>query len=377
MMIQFEKIGRIFLPLVILMGMAAPLNGLAQEAISPADRALAEALFRDGRALMDAGKAADACPKLAESHRLDPKAGTILNLAVCQEQLGQVAQAWASYLEAARLAARSNQSAREQAAQKKAAELEAILSKLTIELGGELKEYSVFIDGKAHSAAIVGTPMPLDPGDHDVEVRAPGYLPFKSRVNIPKGPANTKVVVPVPLAAETPASSSSALPPPIPTVPPPPPSVSASASAPVHSVAGPPSEPAKAAGTGQSKDDSSDYNKILGVPVGAYVVGTAGLAGIVVGSIFGVQTFRWKAEGDKECDGFYCSQKGLDAHQAAETCATISTVSFGVGLAGVGAAIVWYWISKPSAPGKSNTSSLWVSPSVLKDSASLRMGGSF
>lgn len=359
-MIQFEKIGHVFLPLVILMGMAAPLNGLAQEAISPADRALAEALFRDGRALMDAGKTADACPKLAESHRLDPKAGTILNLAVCQEQLGQVAQAWASYLEAARLAARANQSAREQAAQKKAAELEAILSKLTIELGGELKEYSVFIDGKAHSAAIVGTPMPLDPGDHDVEVRAPGYLPFKSRVNIPKGPANTKVVVPVPLAAETPASSSSALPPPIPTVPPPPPSVSASASAPVH-----------------SKDNSSDNSKTLGVPVGAYVVGTAGLAGIVVGSIFGVQTFRWKAEGDKECDGFYCSQKGLDAHQAAETCATISTVSFGVGLAGVGAAIVWYWMSKPSAPGKSNTSSLWVSPSVLKDSASLRMGGSF
>lgn len=221
--------------LVISIGMTTISYGLAQEAPPAGDRALSEALFRDGRALMDAGKFDEACPKLAESHKLDPKPGTILNLAVCQEQRGQVAQAWASYVEAARLSGRAKQKSRENAAKKKAAELEAILSKLTIEMQGELKEFSILIDGRAHSSAIVGTPVPLDPGDHEVEVRAPGYLPFRTRVHLPKGPVEMKVVVSGPFTPETtPSPAESAAPPAVSSAPPPPP---------VPSVSAPPTPP--------------------------------------------------------------------------------------------------------------------------------------
>src|SRR5258706_13365787 len=43
------------------------------------DPAAAEALFREGRALSDAGDIAGACPKFRESDRLDPAVGPTFN----------------------------------------------------------------------------------------------------------------------------------------------------------------------------------------------------------------------------------------------------------------------------------------------------------
>ena len=48
------------------------------------DAIMAEALFREGRALMDAGNYDSACPKLAESYSQDPATGTLLALALCE-----------------------------------------------------------------------------------------------------------------------------------------------------------------------------------------------------------------------------------------------------------------------------------------------------
>ena len=65
------------------------------------DAAAADALFQKGREAADKGDFATAAAKFAESQRLDPAPGTLLNLADCEEHLGQTASAWEHYKRAA------------------------------------------------------------------------------------------------------------------------------------------------------------------------------------------------------------------------------------------------------------------------------------
>src|SRR5947207_15862051 len=53
----------------------------------------AEALFREGRDAVKMGEYEIACPKFEESQRLDPANGTLLNLALCEEGWGHLADA--------------------------------------------------------------------------------------------------------------------------------------------------------------------------------------------------------------------------------------------------------------------------------------------
>src|SRR4051794_35386626 len=80
------------------------------------DPVAAQALFDDARRLMAAGQTAEACPKFAESQRLDPGIGTAFNLADCYEKSGHVASAWALFLEVVSQARASGESDREAAA---------------------------------------------------------------------------------------------------------------------------------------------------------------------------------------------------------------------------------------------------------------------
>src|ERR1044071_9787666 len=66
----------------VCLGAAAPL--------ARAQSAEAEALFRDGRALIKAGKLASGCDRLAASERLESSVGTLLNLGDCREKLGKL-----------------------------------------------------------------------------------------------------------------------------------------------------------------------------------------------------------------------------------------------------------------------------------------------
>src|SRR5262245_62252923 len=95
--------------------------------------ATAEALFREGTALLDEKRYAEACPKLAESHRLDPATGTLLALAFCHEGEGRLASAWAEFAEVAGRARAEGRTDREHVAREHAANLKPRLARLSVE----------------------------------------------------------------------------------------------------------------------------------------------------------------------------------------------------------------------------------------------------
>src|SRR5260221_419371 len=155
---------------------AASFPGAARADSSLTDKAAAQTLFDEGRKLMAAGKLAEACPKLAESQKLDPGVGTQFNLADCYERLGQTASAWAGFLEAASTARAMGQGDREKVAKERAGTLAPRLSRLTITSSEGTPPAGLDIkkDGAPVGRALWGTAIPVDPGSHLVEVSAPG-----------------------------------------------------------------------------------------------------------------------------------------------------------------------------------------------------------
>ena len=150
------------------------------------DTAIAEALYRQGRSLMDEKKYDEACTKFAESQRLDPATGTLLNLASCNEARGKYATAWLQFSEALLAARRDQREDRVAFARERVAAIEPKISRLTVTVApsAEVDGLEVRLDGAPLGSAARGVPTPLDPGPHELEASAPGKKPWTKEVVI-------------------------------------------------------------------------------------------------------------------------------------------------------------------------------------------------
>lgn len=174
---------RIFL-LVAAGAIALGDNHHAHAEPSPDDKALATMLFQDGRMLLAAGKMAEACLKFAESQRLDPGGGTLLNLALCHEREGRLARSWSEYKEAANVARRDGRRDRESEAILHIEALEPRLSRLTIVVpaGTQVDGLVIERDGQKVGPGAWSTAIPVDGGPHTVRATAPGREPFATTI---------------------------------------------------------------------------------------------------------------------------------------------------------------------------------------------------
>ncbi|MEO7111025.1 MAG: hypothetical protein ABI183_11360, partial [Polyangiaceae bacterium] len=166
------------------------------------DAAIAEELFTDAKRLLDQGDTAHACPKFAESLRLDPTLGTRLNLAHCYEVAGKTASAWGEYKEVLRQANATNDAKRAEIAQDHITQVEAKLSRVTLR-SATVDGVAFKLDGAALQAAVVGTPFPVDPGDHDIEATAPAKKTYKASFHVD---AQMSTIVDVPALEDAPVA---------------------------------------------------------------------------------------------------------------------------------------------------------------------------
>jgi hypothetical protein len=260
------------------------------QAPAPSDadtRAVAEMLFFTGRGLMEAGRVTEACQKFAESYRLDPAAGTLLNLAVCHEKEGRIASAWGEFRQAVAEARRANRPDREELAQAEIAKVQDDLPFLTISVPAAAQVPGLKIEriGVPLNDAAWDTELPIDPGRNEIKATAPRYKTQQKELAIQKRQHMTIVLDPMELA-------------PVEKAPPP-------------------------FWTPQRQ-------------LGAAVLG-GGVALAAVGGFFGVVALNNQSKSDKNCpslDGqLRCSQTGVDAMKTAQTDAWLADVGIGVGAA--------------------------------------------
>jgi serine/threonine-protein kinase len=181
----------------------------------------AEALFREGKQLIDAGKIVAACERFEASQRLDRALGTLLNLADCWQQAGRTASAHAAFLEAAEWAHKNGERKREGVARDRALDLAPSLARLTLAVENPAPGLAVRRNGTLIDAARFGQAVPIDPGSYTIEVAAPGHQAWKMRVQIPpKGAIVVDIPDLLPLSSTT---SALVTPPPAPPPQEPPP----------------------------------------------------------------------------------------------------------------------------------------------------------
>jgi hypothetical protein len=266
----------------------------------------AEALFNRGLADMKAGRFETGCKALAESQGIDPQPGTLFTLAFCTSQWGHTATAvtyleeYASLYERLTPAQKAQQGERPKVAKQEYDRLAPRVPRLTLSLPQDAPAGTVVKrDDEVLSASTLGVGSPVDPGEHTVSTQAPGGPIWEQRIKIADGEKQqVTLVVKAPSAVP---SSARALP--------------------------------ETASTGRR--------------TAAYVAGGVGVAGIVVGAVTGALTLGKKGDITDHCGSGIgqsneaaCDATGFDAASAAQPLGLVSTIGFGVGLAGIGVAAV-------------------------------------
>jgi hypothetical protein len=146
-------------------------------------QAVAERLFQEGKSLMEAGDPGRACPKLMESHRIDPAGGTVLLLALCLEARGLLASAWTRYHEAQSLARRDQRLDRLERAAERLRALEPRLSRIHLRPPPSAPAgLEIAIDATRLPPSAYESGLPLDPGEHRVSATAPDHEPWSASV---------------------------------------------------------------------------------------------------------------------------------------------------------------------------------------------------
>lgn len=277
----------------------------APPAVTPAHAAQAEQLFQDGVRLREEGKLGDACPKFAESHRLDPSIGALLSLGDCRDRQGKFASAVAAFLEASRLAAQRGEVERGAEALRRASLVEPKVAVLLIRIKASTPGLVVKRNNETIEPARLGSRLPVDPGEYTIVAEASGYQPFQSSALVEL--AGQSIVIDIPAL------------------------------------------------TPRAKAEGAPTQEASGRPLTGYVVGGLGIAALGAGAIFGAMAVSNYSKAEDDCSERGCADraKAVDTLDRADTQAWVANAGIGLGLVGVGVGAYFLFFApsqKASAP---------------------------
>jgi serine/threonine-protein kinase len=291
---------------------------------------------------MKLGRLTEACAKLEQSQSIEHAIGTSLYLAECYEKQGRTASAWGLFRDAASEAQARGEPARAEQGRTRAARLEPRLSRLTISVAERPSGLQVFRGASPVPEALWNVAVPVDPGEHRITARAPGYVESSQIVLVQGDAANAVISVPT-LARDTSVPSEPA----------------GAAAATVASGA----EPASDKGT----SGAGKTQRTVGL-----VVGGAGLVAMGVGAIFGLKAMSKNNDAEAICPNSPCNTlEGETLTDEAKSAATVANVLV-IGGAAVAATGVVLYFTAPS--GKEHT--VGIAPDG-RGGARLTFGGSF
>ena len=316
------------------------------------DTATAGALFEKGVADLEAKRFESACPVIQESHRIDPRPGTLFTLAECLAQWGKVASAVARYQDYVDLVPlllpdqQVRHRSRLATARARLKQLRPTVPTLALVLPPNAPPgTTVTRNGEALGGAALGLALPVDPGSYTIVTRAPGAADQTVNVTLQLGEAK-RLELELGAPAREPAASAVPVAPPAPEAPPPPPPSTGSAREPA-----PPPEPA-------SKPEHA------GRRTAAYVAAGVGVAGVAVGVVTGILVLGKKSVVSDNCPNGACNDEGWSALQSGKRFGLASTIAFGVGVAGLVLGGVLLFTGSDAAPTERGAATGW-GPAVI------------
>ena len=290
----------------------------------------AEALFRDGKALLAQGKLGEACAKFDASDRIEPSVGTELNAADCHEKNNKLATAWAGFLKAAANAAKAgNDKLRETEARRRAGLLEPKLSYLTISVpeSSRVNGLTIKRNGQDIDQALWNSGVPVDAGDYEISGQAPGHEAWSTKVTLA---ISEKKSVEVPKFKEITALVT------------PPPDQKPQ-----------PLEKPETEEKPETPETPSTFTPMRKAAIAAAGVGVVGFGATIV---FGLKSNSKQSQAEDLCPGAPgCSDPtAISLNNDARSAAKKANISLGVGVVGIGAAVALWFLGAPkdtAAPG--------------------------
>jgi len=167
---------------LVAVALLAPNAALAEDVANPR----AQALFDKALEAARKGDLVAACPLFKASQDVEPRSGTLLNLATCYEKTWRTASAWATYRQAESSARREGRPQLEEEGRKKAELLEPRLVRLTVtvEAAQRVPGLVITVDGAKRPEIEWGLPIPIDPGEHTVTAEAPQRAAWSQTVTL-------------------------------------------------------------------------------------------------------------------------------------------------------------------------------------------------